>query len=45
MKKEKMDFFIQDSYNVILDVLTHIFEGDFQFNGKISVLDGMFVWG
>jgi len=45
MKKEKMDFFIQDSYTVILDVLTRIFEEDFQFNGKISVLDGMFVWG
>ena len=45
MKKEKMDSFIQDSCSVILDVLTQIFEGNFQFKGKISVLEGMVVWG
>ena len=40
----QMDNFIQNSTDVILDVLTKIFEKTFNFTEKISVLDGIIIW-
>jgi len=44
LDRKKMDNFIQNSTDVILDVLTMIFEKKFNFTEKISVLDGIISW-
>ncbi|MBY8989685.1 MAG: zinc dependent phospholipase C family protein [Candidatus Lokiarchaeota archaeon] len=44
LDRKQMDNFIQNSTNVILDILAKIFEKDFSFTDKISVLDGILIW-
>lgn len=44
LDRKQMYNFIQNSTDVILDVLTKIFEKKFNFVEKISVLDGIIIW-
>ncbi|MCK4285590.1 MAG: zinc dependent phospholipase C family protein [Candidatus Lokiarchaeota archaeon] len=44
LEKKDMDNFIQNSTNVILEVLKQIIDKKFEFNDKISVLDDIICW-
>ncbi len=44
LKKDEMDNFIQDSTQVILDILRQIFNKKFELAGKISFLDNLIFW-
>jgi hypothetical protein len=44
LDRKQMNNFIQNSTDVILDVLKKIFEKTFNFTEKISVLDGIIIW-
>ncbi|MFX0030363.1 MAG: zinc dependent phospholipase C family protein [Candidatus Hermodarchaeota archaeon] len=44
LKKNEMDSFIQNSTDVILEILSKIIEKKFTFTEKISVLDGVIIW-
>ena len=44
LEKEKMNIFIQDSTQVILDILGRIFEKEFKITEKISFLDNIIPW-
>ena len=44
LDRKQMDNFIQESTDVILDILTKILDKKFNFAEKISVLDGIFSW-
>ena len=44
LDRKQMDNFIQESTDVILDILTKILDKKFNFAEKISVLDGILSW-
>ena len=44
LEKKEMDSFIQNSTNVILEVIKQIIEKKFEFNEKTSVLDDIIIW-
>jgi len=44
LEKKEMDNFIQNSTNIILEILKQIIDKRFEFNEKISVLDDIVIW-
>ncbi|MHA1985268.1 MAG: zinc dependent phospholipase C family protein [Promethearchaeota archaeon] len=44
LKKEEMDNYVQDSTQIILDILEQVFNMKFKLTGRISFLDNIISW-